>query len=94
LNFIIEFTGYLPVEQVLEIIFTLRTLNVPWEELPVEPLTPVPELWPAPAFPEMLPALLPEPAFPLAEALVLPLIPLLELELLLEPLRSEPMIRT
>jgi hypothetical protein len=93
LNFIIEFTGYLPVEQVLEIIFTLRTLNVPWEELlPVEPLTPVPEVWPAPAFPEMLPALLPEPAFPLAEAL--PFIPLLELELLLEPLRSEPMIRT
>jgi hypothetical protein len=85
----------LPVEQVLEIIFTLRTLNVPCEELvPVEPLTPVPELWPAPAFPEMLPALLPELVFPLAEALVLPPIPLLELELLLEPLRSEPMIRT
>jgi hypothetical protein len=85
----------LPVEQVLEIIFTFRTLNVPCEELLVEPLTPVPvELWPAPAFPEMLPALLPELVVPLADALVLPPIPLLELELLELPLRSEPVIRT
>jgi hypothetical protein len=89
----------LPVEQLLEIIFTLRTLNVPCDEelLPVE-LVPVPEvpveLWPAPELPEMLPALFPELVFPLAELLVFAPIPL-ELELLLElPLRSEPMIRT
>ena len=64
--------------------------------LPVE-LVPVPEvpveLWPAPELPAMLPALFPELVFPLAELLVFPPIPLLELELLALPLRSEPVTR-
>ena len=73
----------LVVEQVLEIIFTLLTLNVP-DELPVAP---------APAPPLMLPAVLPEvepltPALPDAEPLGL-------VELLLEALLlSDPLIRT
>jgi hypothetical protein len=77
---------------VLEIIFTLFTLKLPWVEVPLMPVPVVAELCPAPA----LPAVLPAPVVPLAELLVFPVpIPLLELELLVElPLRSEPVIRT
>jgi hypothetical protein len=76
----------LVVEQLLEIIFTLLTLNVP-DELPA----PV-EVELAPAPPLMLPAALPEveplaPALPDTEPLGLD-------ELLLEPPASDPLIRT
>jgi hypothetical protein len=82
---------------VLEIIFTLFTLKLPWdEEVPLMPVPVVAEPCPAPALPETLPAVLPAPVVPLAELVVFPVpIPLLELELLVElPLRSEPVIRT
>jgi hypothetical protein len=81
-----------PVEQVLEIMLTFVTLNVPCEEEPLvepppafpeaDPLTPLLEL-PAPALPEMLPLLFPLLALPLPAPEPLPM-----------PLLSDPEMRT